>query len=239
MPNYFIHPDSIQGHSAYFNSEESHHISRVKRHRVDDEICAVDGLGATYQITITKIREQQVTGVISEKKDGCGEPTIRLTLAQSMPKGRKLDWVIEKGTELGVAAFFPFISERSISRPIDVNSKVKRWEKIGLTAMKQCGRSVCPVVHPLCNFSELAAQFDRFDRKFFANPDTNSPLPVLDHTSQSILLIVGPEGGLTSSELDRIRQSNAESFSMGSRILRTETAGMVATALIMHETGNL
>lgn len=211
----------------------------VRRHRTGDWVSVVDGEGTLYHVELKELRKKCVIGLIREKHPQVGEPGLHLALAQALPKSRKMDLVIEKGTELGVSEFIPFLSDHGVVRPTKTDHKTERWRNIAISAMKQCGRSVLPIIQPVSSWEDVLTSCSRFEAVFVADPMSSKPLTLLRSDIRRALIIIGPEGGLSETEMNQLRQQDVLFFAMGNRVLRTETAGFVATVLVLHEAGKL
>jgi len=179
---------------------------------------------------------------ILETRENVGESGYRITLGQAVGKGRTFESVVEKGTELGVARFIPLSTDRVVVRPnsATVKARRQRWQRLALSAMKQCGRSRWPEVEAPRSLQELRTEFDRYDAVLLAwNPEEEmtvgealSRAGFSHGSSPSVLALVGPEGGFTDEEVRTALAAGARAVTLGPRVLRTETAGMVMVALV-------
>jgi 16S rRNA (uracil1498-N3)-methyltransferase len=170
--------------------------------------------------------------------------TLRLTLAQGIPKGQKMDFVVEKATELGVAAIVPFASERTQGGDRGREGKVERWRRLAKAAAQQCGRTEVPTVEQPVGFAELLASIGRYHAALIpweleGGAPLRERLPALLDGVRDVLVIIGPEGGLAAAEVAAARERGARAISLGSRIFRTETAGLVACSALLYEAGDL
>ena len=234
MPNFYIPPNCINNDHIVFPPDELHHLIHVTRHSVNDTIDVVDGEGYHYQVKITEISKKSGKGVILTKERSKIESNIQVSLAQSLPKGKKLEEIIEKNTEIGVYEFYPVISERSISRPDNPHDKVTRWQKIALAAMKQSGRAKLPLVHPITEFIPFKTNVKNFDTVLFIWEKATMPIRDVNlENSRNVLIIIGPEGGFSEHEAKIANSENVNMVSLGKRILRTETAGLIAASWIL------
>ena len=168
---------------------------------------------------------------------------LRLTVAQGLPKGHKMDFVVEKATELGVARIVPFASERTVGGS-ERAGKLERWRRIATAAAQQCGRTDVPAVEAPCGFDELLAAMPRFDATFVpwelaGGGPLRDRLPALLGGVRDALVVIGPEGGLAAAEVDAARAVGAHAISLGSRIFRTETAALVACTALLYAAGDL
>ena len=170
-------------------------------------------------------------------------PRLSVTLAQGLPKGQKMEYVVEKATELGVARIVPFASDRSAGDTAR-EGKVERWRRIAKTAAEQCGRRDVPIVDDPIDFETLAARMRVAEVTLFpwelADPaPLRDRLPQLIANHRDVLVAIGPEGGFTHAESRAARNAGAHVISLGNRILRTETAGLVVTSALLYASGDL
>jgi len=170
-------------------------------------------------------------------------PTLAIALAQAIPKGAKMDLVVEKGTELGVARFVPFTSERVVGTG-SRDGKVERWRRLAKSAAQQCGRPDVPPVERPQDFASLCAMFAGYDAALVpwevadAVP-LRERLPGLLRDARRVIVAIGPEGGLSHREARAAQVAGAHLISLGSRILRTETAGLVTCSALLYASGDL
>ncbi|MDQ6931015.1 MAG: RsmE family RNA methyltransferase [Candidatus Eremiobacteraeota bacterium] len=163
---------------------------------------------------------------------------FQVSIAQALPKGQKMDLVVEKLTELGVAEIYPLYSERTVVEDIGPG-KFERWRRLAKSASEQCGRATIPVLHEVQSFDAFVECFAKFDVVLFAweladMPPLREKLPGLLQDATTILAIVGPEGGFSNDEAARAREAGAHLVSLGRRILRTETAALVIAAILNY-----
>jgi 16S rRNA (uracil1498-N3)-methyltransferase len=172
------------------------------------------------------------------------EPSVRLSLLQGLAKGDKMDFIVQKAVELGVSAIYPVAMENAVVKldAAKAARKVERWQKIAAAAAQQSKRDFIPTVHEVLDFrSALAASGSELLLLAYEEEQQAGLRQVLqEHPEvQSLAIIIGPEGGIAPAELQAARAAGAVSVSLGTRVLRTETAGLVAAAAIFYETGNL
>lgn len=244
MQRYFIKSDQFRDRYVYLDGDEAHHITRVMRMSVGDKIiCATDMRSALCQIeTIT---DKSVTASILEWLNECSELPNHVTIAQGMPKGDKLEWIVQKGTELGAARFLPFYSSRSIVKwtPEKAKKRVERLSKIAKEAAEQSHRQSVPTVSTPVSFDGLCSESSNFDIKivaYEAADDTEKhALPKLLRRlekGRTILFVVGPEGGFTNEEIEMLKRHDFHVCSLGPRILRTETVALYFLSVLSYET---
>ena len=223
--------------------DELKHLARVVRKRAHDVIEVVDGKGNLYTVVLTKIGRQVALGEIQKRTRYVGEPNFHLTLAQAIPKGNRFDLVVEKGTELGVATFIPLLCQYSIVA--STASRLSRWKKIAVAAMKQSTRSILPEITPAQTIYDVVRKKGLLKLGLIAATGRGAKslsglIPELKQKSfqlKSAIILIGPEGGFTSEELKKAVANGFYPFTLGPRRLRSETAGIAASAILMELVG--
>ena len=244
---FYVNPDDVGKESLTITGEEAKHILSVCRHKTGDVIFVVDGKGKKYEVEILSVEKNKVEGRILSSTENENEPDVIVCLAQSIGKGTKMDLVIEKGTEIGVSCFIPLLTQRTnvkIGSEEKERVKIERWKRKALSSMKQCLRSRLPEVKKATSFDELLSHVKDYDLVLFGSLEPACPsggakrvkdLADLKKPLKKILLIVGPEAGFTSDELEKLSDSGAVPVNLGKRRLRTETAGIVFSAVVLGE----
>ncbi|MDI4646637.1 RsmE family RNA methyltransferase [Cohnella hashimotonis] len=257
MQRYFIDPGQIDGDAVVLQGEDARHLSAVMRARTGEQFIACDGSGRECLAEIVNIEGGRVEGRVVRTGASESEMAWRVTVAQSLPKGDKLETVIQKGTEAGAAAFLPFVSKRTVVQ-YDARKEAKRldrWRKIAKEAAEQAHRGIVPEVGEVATWKELLAGFGRFDRVLLCyeeegrkgaglKPELEAFASRLPEGAEgsfrpSLLVVVGPEGGFDEDEARQAEAAGAVSVGLGRRILRTETAALVALAAIGYESGEM
>ncbi|NLW09466.1 MAG: 16S rRNA (uracil(1498)-N(3))-methyltransferase [Firmicutes bacterium] len=244
MPKFFLPATAgAAGETVHFTQEDAWHIARVLRLAPGTEVRAGDGRGYAYRVLLRTVTPQLVAGEILAKEADESEPALRIHLYQSLLKGEKMDWVLQKGTEIGVFSFQPFLSSRSVARPepAQAGKKQQRWSRIALEAAKQSERGVIPTVHPLATIDSLPwpagvpalVAWEGEQEKSLRQVLAAMPKP------EELILVVGPEGGFAREEVEFFVDRGALPVSLGPRILRAETAGPVTAALILYHYGEM
>lgn len=244
MPKFFVPREQISENCAYILGADATHIAKVLRMKVGEDLCLCDAAGNDYDCRITDIKEDQISFDIVEKKTCLAEPSVEVTLFMAIPKGDKMDYVIQKTVELGVHRIVPFSASRCIVKLSgkDVGKKTARWQKIAYEAAKQCGRGIIPQVEEPISFSEVVGRVKSFDLPlfFYECEEKNSLKDTLSQrTYQKVCAVIGPEGGFPQDEVQKARNAGFMSVSLGKRILRCETAPGCAVCAIMYHTDNL
>jgi len=224
----------------------SRKILKVLRLKPGEEILLWDGEGKEFRACIKKIRGTRVSVELLERTQPEPEPPLRVILVQGIPKGEKFDLIIQKATELGVWAIHPVVTERTVVRiPEDKKaSRQRRWQEIATEAARQSGRIHIPEVTKIIPFSLLWQQLGSGSLKLIFWEGGTQPLKqVFRRVNLSeysaVYLFIGPEGGFEKEEVEEAVAHGAVPVSLGPRILRTETAGLVALSLILYEWGDL
>lgn len=239
-----MEPSLISENSAGITGQEFRHIVKVLRLSKGDEIFLVDGRGFHYRAVIDSIGRYELTVKILEKKILKTEPGIEVTLFQGFLKGGKFDMVVQKATELGTRKIVPVEFSRSDLKieKID-NEKIKRWQRIAEYAACQSGRITVPRVESPGKFKEIFSSLKDFDLKlvFWEEAEKSSLKEIMRNSKniETIALILGPEGGLTSQEVMEAEKGGALAASLGPRILRAETAAIAALTAVMYELGDM
>lgn len=237
---FYAPPAQINGTQVTLAADEAYHLSRVLRLGVGARVYAFDGCGNEYLCEITQLDKHAATLSIIEALTDTVESPLQLTLAQSLIKGDKFDWVVQKASELGVTRIVPLITEHSeIKRAEErAENKLQRWRRIALEAVKQCGRRrLVEVAEPL-PLTQFCAM-DASQLKLILSERGGQHLRALPSAAASVTLAVAAEGGWSEAELAAATQHGFISVYLGARILRTETAAIAGAALIQHLFGDL
>ncbi|MEO8167061.1 MAG: RsmE family RNA methyltransferase [bacterium] len=230
MDYFYTLPKNITSDSLTIEGEEFSHLAHVMRKPVGAQIIVVDGIGKAYEATIEEITKRAARCSIQTTNAGLHESPVDVTLAVGLLKNHsKFDFLIEKCTELGVNAFFPLITERTIPR----HARTDRWQKLALAAMKQSERCILPKVHEPGSFTNFISSASAASLKIIPHEKIKSPTLgelLRKNTNASISICIGPEGGFTETEIAEAQSAGFLHVSLGERRLRTETAAIVAAA---------
>lgn len=247
MPKFFIQKEDIQGNYIVLR-HDTHHILNVLRKGVGDQLLLCDGESHDYTAEIISLGsgDSEIVFRILSKEDSQAEAGLFITLFQALPKGDKMELILQKCTEIGVSEFVPFESEFSIIHLDEKKraSKIERWQRIVEGAAKQSGRGLIPKVQPILPFSKVADCFSGLDEVLFFNAQEEAMglsdlLKNREKTPRHLGIIIGAEGGFSEGEAASFMEKGAHSVSLGPRILRTETAGLVAASIVLYEFGYL
>jgi 16S rRNA (uracil1498-N3)-methyltransferase len=245
MPYFLIDPETIRDKLITITGGEFRHIAYSLRLRRGDEINCIDGHGWKYGIRLDYFDSHKITATVIAKTYMEREPKIVLSLAQAIPKQRRMETVLEKGTELGVRKFHPLVTENStvILSGDRLKSKMRKWNNCIRSSTLQCGRALFPDLSAPVHIMDIVKESkDRYDVKLIAcirgDSFPGKALRTLGSGSK-ILLVIGPEGGFSEKEVSTAVGKGFIRFGLGERIMRTETAGIVASALVMYECGEM
>ena len=239
MPRFFV--NAVAGEDVVITGEDAAHISRSLRMREGERLTVCDGT-SDHSCVIRMLSPDAVYLRVEDSRPTVSEPNVRVTLYQGYPKGDKLETVMQKAVELGVGAVVPVVTSRSVARPDDKSAKkrLERWQRISLEAAKQSGRGRVPEIGELCDFRAMLSRVHSHGLFIYCYENGGQPLSrLLAGSPSDIGLFIGPEGGISAGEADALDASGAFPATLGSRILRTETAPVAALAVIMALTGNL
>ena len=216
---------------------QAHYLSRVLRLNVGAKVQLFDGSGQEYRGELTGVTKKTVQVSLQECLEGLPESSLPIHLGQGLSRGERMDWAIQKATELGVAEITPLFTERCEVRLNDerAQKRLEHWQHIAISACEQCGRSKVPVIHPPQSLKDWQTRVEA-DLKLLLHPVAQS---LTEHAMPSSLaFLIGPEGGLTEDEVAHASQSGFQPARLGPRVLRTETAPVVALSVAQQLWGD-
>jgi 16S rRNA (uracil1498-N3)-methyltransferase len=239
LPRFLVAPEELKAARVVLAGAQLHHL-RARRLRVGSALVLADGMGTQRRGVVAALDRHQAVIEIVDELSVHRDSTLQLTIAQAALKGDKLDWVIEKTTELGVTELVIFTSERTVGR-VGVERRT-RWSRVASSAAQQCQRSTLPAIGGPISFDELLARSTDAVRLFFWEGHAGSGLAAVhrQHSrAASVLAVIGPEGGFSTGEARRAEAAGLHTVSLGPRILRAETAALVAGTLCQFLWGDL
>jgi 16S rRNA (uracil1498-N3)-methyltransferase len=244
MHRFYIAPEQVKMELPVIEGSDARHIHTVLRLKPGDAIAVFDGLGNEFPARIVTVERRQIGVALSDKVVPGTESPLRIALAQSYLKDKKMDQLVRQVMELGVNHFIPFMAHRSVPRPDQDRSRARhqRWEKIALEAVKQCRRSRPMDVEPVLSFEAALALSQSYDLKlFFWEVQGDSPFlrPSRRPPPGSVFIMIGPEGGFEAREQNLAREHGFLTVQMGPRILRVETAAIAACTLVQYLFGDM
>ena len=239
-PTFYIPPEQIAGSQATLTGDELRHARLTLRLGSGDSVKIVDGKGASWNALIKSMDKEKSTLILSDKEVEF-IPSFKLTIAMGIVPGDRFDWAIQKGTELGASAFLPLITERT-----EVNIKggwkrLPRLHRIVVSACKQCGRSRFPTISEPVSLKELKTDPYDLSVVFWEEKTARHLKEVTEGIEPpgSVLMVIGPVGGLTVDEVELLKDKGFKVAGMGSRVLRTETAVTAGAALMQYLWGDM
>ena len=246
MSKFFIPKENIKEDTITITGGDVAHISRVLLMGRGDMITLCNGKGMDYEAEIENITADCIECGIVKKQKSNSEPDIKVTLVQGIPKASKMDYIIQKTTELGISRIIPCTLARCVVKLENRKAeekKTERWQKISEEAAKQSGRGIIPEVSMPMNLDRVIDEIRGCDIVFvpYECEEENNLRDVLTscQNPKNAAFIIGPEGGFDISEIEKIRNAGITTVTLGKRILRTETAGEAALAMIMYEIGDI
>ncbi|MET0515263.1 MAG: 16S rRNA (uracil(1498)-N(3))-methyltransferase [Nitrospiraceae bacterium] len=244
MPAFFIHSSTIHGDLVRITGDLCHHLRASLRLRIGQTVWLTDEQRNRYHATVTEMTAAELTAHIQDRLRGPAETWPRILLAQALLKSDHMDWIIQKATELGVYGIAPLIAHRGVIRPkvTRITGQVARWQRIALEAAQQSEQWHIPEIEPPRDsrqfFMERAAPLSLIlvER---AGSESLRTLPLRSDTQHTIMIAIGPEGGWSTDELTIADKQGFRSTTLGSGILRSETASLAAVTILQSRLGNL
>jgi 16S rRNA (uracil1498-N3)-methyltransferase len=233
----FVDGVLIPGQELRLDPRPAHHVIRVLRRRAGDRLILFDGCGTEAEATIERAHRRHGCSVLVESVSTVDrEPPLAVELIPSVARGEKMDLVVQKSTELGVAAIRPVLTERSEVRSDSASRRLARWREIAINACEQCGRTVLPAIHAAVALDDLECSAAR---RIVLVPDAITGVGELGLNERAVAVALGPEGGLDSSDMESLAGKRFQPVGFGPRVLRTETAAIAILAALQHRYGDL
>ena len=239
FPRFFS--ENISEETAVLSAEDSRHVSQVLRMKPGDIAVICDGRGMDLLGRLESAEGECVFSVI-EKTANQAEPGVHLRLFQAMPKGDKMDFIVQKAVECGASEIIPFFSRRCVSRPDkkQLVKKTERWRRIAYEAAKQCGRGIIPTVGETVDISAIPDMITAGNTGILFYECADTPIrEAVKRFSGNIDIVIGSEGGFERGEAELLTEAGLAAVSLGKRILRCETAPIAAISILMNMTGNM
>ncbi|CAN5229484.1 Lpg2936 family Dot/Icm T4SS effector methyltransferase [soil metagenome] len=247
MHRFYIPPASWDPDHLALDAEESHHCCHVLRCSEGDKVVAFNGAGVEATATIASVADAKAVKLAPISISKSPSLAVRIALAQAVPKGKNMDLIIQKATELGAAEIFPLLSERTVVSydAGESGRKAAKWQRVALEACKQSGQNWLPTVHPPVGPERFFAARPDYELLLVASlrPDSQRLKPILAEHAElhnglapaSALVLVGPEGDFTPSELNLAQSSGCLPLTLGPIVLRSETAAIYTLSILAHE----
>ena len=241
-PRFFSDKIDTENKKIYTSEEDAKHISAVLRMKPSDKAIICDGNRNDYLCSLSVCDKTSAEFDIIDCRKNAAEPDIEVTLYQAVPKSDKLDFIVQKATELGAAKIVPFVSKRCVSRPDSksADKKIPRLQRIAYEAAKQCGRGVIPAVLPFTDFKSAVNSIEDDTNAIIFYECGGKKISEMDFSGKKKLAVfIGSEGGFEKEEVELAISRGFTPAYLGERILRCETAPIAALAVLMNVTGNL
>lgn len=243
MYQFFVEPEQIVGNRVFISGKDVNHIRNVLRMKIGEELAISNGIdGKEYRCAIAAFHEEQIELELRFIKEDALELPCKVYLFQGLPKGDKMEFIIQKSVELGVHEVIPVATKRSIVKLDDkkAKQKVQRWQGISEAAAKQSKRGIVPNVHEVLSFKQALEYAKDMDVKMIPYElaegiGATRELIAGIKSGQSVAVFIGPEGGFAEEEIEAAKELGISPVSLGKRILRTETAGMTVLAFLLYQ----
>jgi 16S rRNA (uracil1498-N3)-methyltransferase len=243
MRNLFLPGVNLTQSNLTIDGPDAHHLINVLRIRVGESITLLDNMGGASLAEITELGKKSVSVRVVRPLQPPSIPTVVITVAQALGKGDKFEQVIQHATEIGASAFIPLLTERTVVKvdARDSESKIARWSLIAKGASEQSGRATIPEVLPVISLKQLCGRFGEFDSVLLLHPpdDVAGSRPTPPAQNERVLILIGPEGGFSPSEVELAERAGAVKTSLSPFTLRTETAALVAVSQLLHDSGGV
>ena len=250
LHRFFVPPKQIQDGNVAIRGTDVWHIMKVLRLSRGAEVIVFDGTGREYRVALGDQKRREIKGTVREQWKRQAESPLYLMLVQGVPKAARMDLIVQKATEIGVNKIVPLQTARAdvASRKKNLSQeksaqKLDRWSRIGVESAKQCQRTSLPILETFMTIDEFLAQSFSADLcvLLWEGEQEQRLKTILRRQAESMrsaILVIGPEGGFTAEEVRRFTEAGYQSVSLGPRILRTETAGLVALSILQYEFGD-
>lgn len=239
MSKFFVSAEQIKEEFIEIEGGDARHVATVLRGKIGEDIIVCDGNGVDYECVISEIGNKKVRAKIIKKSINKNEPSIKITLFQSLPKHDKMETVIQKCVEIGVDEIVPVISENTVVKVREnAQKKLERFRKIAEAAAKQCQRGKIPAVGGITDFKdavEMAKSLDNAVIPYEKEKNRTMKDFTDNFKGKTVGIFIGPEGGFSDDEITLCSNNGIKSITLGGRILRTETAGLVASVILLYE----
>ena len=238
----FINTEIQSGQQLNLDAEQARYIGRVLRLRVGDQLTVFNGRGGEFSANATSIGKNSAVLLIGKHSDSRAESSLKVHLVQSISRGERMDFVIQKATELGVKRISPVVSEYGVVK-LDTKRAAKRrnhWQGIAESACEQSGRTRPPLIDPPSDLNTwFGARPKESDTDLILRPGATTALAAVPCPTRKVCLLIGPEGGFSDAEYDDAELAGFSAVSLGPRVMRTETAALAALAVIQSLWGDL
>jgi len=243
MPTYFITSSQVEGEHIHIVGPLLKHLKDALRIKQGESLIFVDEERQRYLTQVDRISPQLLIARITERLELIPPPALSITMAQGIIKGKKMDWVVQKATEIGVDQIIPLLTGRTVVRleGLKARRQQERWQAIAHEAAQQSGRDQVPRILPVCSFTDFIRSTDHQLRLVLWEGETERSLKdelSSQKDSKSVTVVVGPEGGFSQEEVEHARNQGFRTVHLGKNILRAETAGLVTLGILQYLWGD-
>lgn len=239
MPRFFCEPENITSDKIAIMGDDAHHIERVLRMKIDDELTICDKHNTDYSCIIAEFTNNTVVLNIISTGKTISEPTVDITLYQALPKSDKMEFIIQKAVELGISRIVPMQSKFCVAKADkDFSKKLARYNKIAFEAAKQSGRGIIPQVLDILTFEQAIKATSEIKILYYEHGGKKTA-EILSPACSKIAIYIGSEGGFSEAEVSFATQNGVVLGSLGKLILRCETAAVVASTIVLNVTNNI
>ncbi len=240
VSRFFIPKGCVRGNNIYIDGDEAHHILDVMRLKALDKVVTFDGTGKEYVGFIKEAGKKSLVVEVVETRQPLAKGLSKISLIQAIPKKGKMDYIVEKATELGVYSLVPVFSKRTVPDwgESKMRANTERWRRIVMEAAKQCGRRDIPEVTQIFDFKSVLKRYGDHDLALIAALSDGSIAlkdAIAGFKGGTIAVAVGPEGDFTPDEIKAAREARFKLISLGSRVLKSDTAGLALLAILKYE----
>ena len=238
LRRFFVDEKLLRAKNVTLTGDLAHRLAKVLRYKRGDTIVLSGGGAKDFVVLLSAVSPNAVAGVVTGEQPPPREPSVEVVLYQSLIRANRFDWVLEKGTEIGVARFVPVIATRVQLQLEEGAARAERWHRLIVEAAEQCGRGKLPAIDPPVSFEEAvrgAAGLKLMPWEDEREARLGEHLRLLESRPRVISVFIGPEGGYEASEVELARQHGATLVTLGHQVMRAETAAIVACGIVLHE----
>ena len=244
MHRFFLPPERIHDNQVTFTEAIARQMTQVLRLKPDVLVTVLDGLGKEYRVRLTDLTAKTAEGNVEAEGEAGGEPQTRLSLYLCLTQREKFEWMLQKCTEVGASRFVPVLSSRSLVQDArEVANKYERWRRILQEAAEQSQRGRVPVLEAPLRFDEAVKHAAQMDACWLIPWEEEKSVSLKQalqgNRAREVILLIGPEGGFSAEEVRLAQTGGFKAVTLGERILRMETAAVVASALVLYERGEM
>ena len=235
---FFAEPDRCKGSHIELDEAESRHLSQVLRAQVGEQVTVLDGAGGVHHCRIERVTKRNVHLAV-DKRERRDPLPYDITLFQAIPKGKVMEWIVQKATELGARRIIPILTERTVVEIEAGSSKVDKWRAIAIESIKQCGSPYLPKIDGPVDFSKAVRQITGLPFVAALTPTAGEMHEFFGRDRRPVQIWVGPEGDFTPKEVEQLEWAGAHPITLGPLVLRCDTAAVCAMALAAHQLRSL